>query len=249
MHKLASAHRAAIRTLHHLSSIGVPRGATHGYPQKSPSHDEIMKLIEQLSRLCVDANVGGVNNDSEDERMTSLLRELHDYHTHVKQLLSNNRHDESIDNNKQSMSPVLAKRRTTSSKQRKNPPMRIIKHGGIKQRNRIPHFARQTFASNLKNSKDHASQQSHHSSDTRPSYRPHPHPIPPPAPPSPLSHVTQRPSSSPIPYLSQVSPSLTPLLIPSPRVTSDTSLQMPWEHNGQNIIEREMARYNKPCSL
>ena len=270
MHKLASAHRAAVRTLHHLSSIGIYRGATHGYPQKVTSHDEIIGLIKQLSSLCVEAHVGGANIESEDERMTSLLKELHDYHTHVKRLLGNNRHDNVMDKLRQS--PVSTNRGTRLSKWRKNQPKAVSHRGGVllnrhKKRSgcKEPHFARQTCASTQKKSpKKRLVVSSHqrplslsHVQDTPLSYMPHPPssqtlPHTPPnshlqsqLPPSSqqLSHSLSL-TNSPLPCsLSShtISPS-PPFEVTSVNNESLKSLQMPWEHEGQTMVEREMAR-------
>ena len=89
MNRLASAHRAAVRTLHHLISMGVTQGTTHGSAQRVTSQNELNEMVEQLSRLCVEAQVPkNSGEDSGDEQLISLLRELSEYHAQVKQSLN-----------------------------------------------------------------------------------------------------------------------------------------------------------------
>ena len=280
MNRLASAHRAAVRTLHHLISMGVTQGTTHGSAQRVTFRNELNEMVEQLLRLCVEAQVpknGG--EDSGDEQLISLLRELSEYHAQVKQSLNQEQYP--------NLHKVVPPQTKTKSSRRKNKPKQqmrprgvlvhpkfrskksvIVKRDNNEERDNevVPHFAKQTFASTQKWSpkKDSNFPPSSFTYSQQP-----PHPLLSPSDPPPNhkashpSHHSSHSSQPSSPCSAVSSHSNVPPASPSPSCSSSDMMTqpslvrkgdntnkpppMPWEQEGQNIVEREMAR--SVCSL
>ena len=271
MNRLASAHRAALRTLHNLLSTGITHGTTHPQPHKLSN--ELTNLITQLSQLCTEAHVP-MNGEIEDNELISLLRELKDHiqlqkdHRHARtQMLVSPSTVVPHERMSFSVAPSSKHLRTKISTKRKKRNKDSIKAKGVMFNPRfrskrvyskrreltrsgdVPHFARQTFASILKQSPKKLTQHPTTYSSVVPL-----------SPPSCVNSTTSQ--SSP---LLPSSPPLLPSSPPPPPSSSTVTLQesghrkeqfsghtnhvsalpvsMPWEVEGQDMIEKEMGRY------
>ena len=277
MHKLASAHREAVRTIHHLTLVGVAKGDHHD--------NEVTDLVDQLSNLCIQAKVGGVDREELKENfMGSLVKELHEYHCHVKQLLRTEREGEErgrspgvSSNTKRHRKRVQGQKGALLKPRYKGPTL-------VRERGRAlagprgvwpgPHgFTRQTFASIQKRSPKKKTRgvslphpqspdsppisrgpvshppYSYHSLSQEPSQYQEPHPPRSQEPHPPRSQEPHLPpqSQEPHPPKSQEPHPPHPSPYMGPPV-DDTNMEhtvgvkMPWEQDGQSMIEREIAR-------
>ena len=237
MKQLAAAHRAALRTLHTL----VNTATTQGYSANPKVTSELASLVEQLSHICTQAQISSsVTDNIESQQLQHLLTEFKDYlQTKIQSPYHPN---PTVTYQSHLETPVTETVTTKRKKQlRKSRPKGVLLKPSLHSRrplktplsiseDGIPHFAKQTFSSTLKQSPK----------KLQPANKPRiPSSIP----------------NSPPPSISSLPTSLSPSLCPKstnqaedkvtdknvPQETNDTSL-WPWEKEEQTRRDKEVAR-------
>ena len=248
MKQLAAAHRAALRTLHTL----VNTATTQGYSTNTKVTSELASLVEQLSHICTQAQISSSMTDNvESQQLQHLLTEFKDYLQTRTQ--SPYRPNPTVVYQPHLEIPatkaVTIKRKKQLHKSR---PKGVLLKPSLRSRrplktplsigeDNIPHFARQTFSSTLKQSPK----------KLQPTDKPLiPSSIPNSSPPSPsLAHLPTSPplSSSPCPKsTNQAEDEVIDKSIP--QETNGTSL-WPWEKEEQTRRDREVTRYDLRINL
>lgn len=245
MKQLAAAHRAALRTLHTL----VNTATTQGYSTNPKVTSELASLVEQLSHICTQAQISSsVTDNIESQQLQHLLTEFKDYlQTKIQ---SPYRPNPRVTYQSYLETPVTETVPIKRKKQlHKSRPKGVLLKPSLRSRrplktplsiseDGIPHFAKQTFSSTLKQSPK----------KLQPANKPrNPSSIPNSPPPS--------PSLSPLPPSPPLSPSLCPKStnqaedkVADKNVPQETSL-WPWEKEEQTRRDKEVARCelrNKP---
>lgn len=248
MKQLAAAHRAALRTLHTL----VNTATTQGYSTNPKVTSELTSLVEQLSHICTQAQISSsVTDNVESQQLQHLLTEFKEYLQTKTQ--SPYRPNSTVIYQPHLEIPATKTITIKRKKQlHKSQPKGVLLKPSLRSRrplktplsigeDGIPHFAKQTFSSTLKQSPK----------KLQPTNKPLiPSSIPnsPPPSPSPAPFPTSPPLSPSLCLKStnQAEDEVTDKNIP--QETNGTSL-WPWEKEEQTRRDREVARYEPEINL